>query len=334
MYSHNKGAAMRWRHVVKKNHGLLGRLFIGSLLILAFGCSSDAEYKPIDFSRKITVSQPETRFEKTPTLRVAVAAMISPKETFIYYRELLAYIGQKLGYDVRLIQRKTYGEINELFPKGQIDLAFICTGPYAVGKKLFGFEALATPVIRGQPFYQSYLIVHKNSDFQKLQDLKGQVFAFTDPESNTGALVPNFWLTQIGQKPLTFFESVTYSYSHDNSILAVAKGLVDGAAIDGHIWEYYNRRKPFYTDMTRVIKKSTPFGSPPLVASAYLSQRLKLQMTQLLISMHDDPEGRRILQELMIDRFVEPRQEWYQPVRQMFDQMHTDGKMQYATEKS
>ena len=325
---------MRLHPMVKKNPCLLSRFLIVSLLILVSGCSSDAEYKSIDFSRTITVSQPETRFEKTPTLRVAVAAMISPKETFIYYRELLAYIGQKLGYDVRLIQRKTYGEINELFPKGQIDLAFICTGPYAVGKKLFRFEALATPVIRDQPFYHSYLIVHKNSDFQQLQDLKGQVFAFTDPESNTGALVPNFWLKKIGQTPQTFFDNVTYSYSHDNSILAVAKGLVDGATVDGHIWEYYNRRKPFYTDLTRVIKKSEPFGSPPLVASAFLSQRLKLQMTQLLISMHDDPEGRRILQELMIDRFVEPRQEWYQPVRQMFDQVHTDGKMQYATEKS
>jgi len=330
----NKGAAMRLCHIVKKNHCLLSRLFIGLLLILALGCSSDAEYKPIDFSRTITVSQPEASIEKSPTLRVAVAAMISPKETFIYYRELLAYIGQKLDHDVHLIQRKTYGEINELFPKGQIDLAFICTGPYAVGKKLFGFEALATPVIRGQPFYQSYLIVHKNSDFQQLQDLEGQVFAFTDPESNTGALVPNFWLTQIGQAPQTFFENITYSYSHDNSILAVAKGLVDGAAIDGHIWEYYNRRKPFYTDMTRVIKKSEPFGSPPLVASAYLPQRLKLQMTQLLMSMHDDPEGRRILQELMIDRFVEPRQEWYQPVRQMFEQVHTDGNKLSTTEKS
>jgi phosphonate transport system substrate-binding protein len=334
MYSHYKGAAMRLHPMVKKNPCLLSQFLIVSLLILASGCSSDAEYKPIDFSRTITVSQPESRFEKTPTLRVAVAAMISPKETFIYYRELLAYIGQKLGYDVRLIQRKTYGEINELFPKGQIDLAFICTGPYAVGKKLFRFEALATPVIRGQPFYHSYLIVHKNSDFQQLQDLKGQVFAFTDPESNTGALVPNFWLKKIGKTPQIFFENVTYSYSHDNSILAVAKGLVDGATVDGHIWEYYNRRKPFYTDMTRVIKKSEPFGSPPLVASAYLSQRLKLQMKQLLISMHNDPEGRRILQELMIDRFVEPRQEWYRPVRQMFDQVHTNGKMQYATEKS
>ena len=77
---------------------------------------------------------------------------------------------------VQLIQRKTYDEINELFPKGQIDLAFICTGPYAAWKNRYGFEALATPQVRGQPFYQSYLIVPKESSYQRLEDLKGRVF--------------------------------------------------------------------------------------------------------------------------------------------------------------
>jgi len=73
------------------------------------------------------------------------------------------------GTDITLIQRRTYGEINELFPKGEIDLAFICTGPYALGREVFGFDALATPVVRGEPFYQSYLIVHKDNDFSALK---------------------------------------------------------------------------------------------------------------------------------------------------------------------
>jgi hypothetical protein len=41
--------------------------------------------------------------------------MISPKETFVYYRQILDYIGTNLGKNVQLVQRKTYGEINELF---------------------------------------------------------------------------------------------------------------------------------------------------------------------------------------------------------------------------
>jgi phosphonate transport system substrate-binding protein len=287
------------------------------LLVVYFGCGGDAEYKPVDFTKTVAIAHPDPGAAKERVLRVAVAAMISPKETFAYYRELLDYIGRNTGYSVQLIQRKTYDEINELFPKGQIDLAFICTGPFAASREKFGFEALATPQVRGQPFYQSYLIVPKDSPYQTLEDLKGRVFAFTDPDSNTGAMVPRFWLAELGETPDSFFSKTIFTYSHDNSILAVAKGLVDAAAVDGHQWEYFERISSAYTSKTRVIRKSQPFGSPPLVASAQLQEDERLKIQALMLSMHADPEGNRILEKLLIDRFVASREEWYEPARAM-----------------
>src|SRR5512143_618416 len=287
------------------------------ILFIVCGCGGDAEYKRVDFSKTIAISHPDTRLSPEKLLRVAVAAMISPKETFIYYRELLDYIGKNSGYSVQLIQRKTYDEVNELFPKGQSYLAFICTGPFTASREKFGFEALATPQVRGQPFYQSYLIVPKDSPFQSLEDLKGRVFAFTDPDSNTGAMVPRFWLAKVGETPESFFSKTIFTYSHDNSILAVAKGLVDGAAVDGHQWEYFERFSPAYTSRTRVIRKSQPFGGPPLVASVRLQDDVRSNIRELVLSMHNDPEGKRILEKLLIDRFVAPREEWYESARAM-----------------
>jgi phosphonate transport system substrate-binding protein len=296
--------------------GKVGAACLAAGWLLA-GCSGDADYKMIDMSQTVAVSSPNLAPEETKRLRVAVAAMISPKETLAYYRELLAYLGHRVGYEVQLVQRRTYSEVNELFPKRQVDLAFICTGPYALGKQLYGFEALATPIVRGQPFYQSYLLVNKDSPFQHLEDLRGHRFAFTDPDSNTGTLVPRWWLAAMGARPESFFGSITYTYSHDNSILAVARNLVDGAAVDGHQWEYFQRRNPVYTSQTRVIRKSDPFGSPPLVASIYLDAELKAAIRRELLAMHEDPDGRRILGELMIDRFEVPQEDWYRTVRRM-----------------
>jgi phosphonate transport system substrate-binding protein len=292
------------------------------ITLFASGCSRDAEYTPVDFSNTIKTEKTTFSDDKAHTLKVAVSAMVSPKETFSTYRNLLAYIGDHLNYKIQLIQRKTYDEINELFLKRQIDLAFICSGPYAVGKDKYGFEALAVPVIRGKPFYQSYLIVNKNRSIENIEGLRGGVFAMTDPASNTGALVPLYWLAKMGEKPDTFFKNVTYTYSHDNSILAVAKSLVDGAAVDGMIWEYYNARSPLYTSQTRVIKKSISFGSPPFVASKYLAAKIKEKARNLLLDMHNDPKGRSILKELMIDRFVSPKDTWYQPVREIKKQLN------------
>jgi phosphonate transport system substrate-binding protein len=300
--------------VTKKIYLYLG-LSVAVIMLLASGCSRDVGYTPIDFSSTIKIEKSTSLDDKEHTLKVAVSAMISPKETFSTYRNLLGYIGDHLNYKIQLIQRKTYGEINELFLKQQIDLAFICSGPYAVDKEKYGFEALAVPVIREKPFYQSYLIVNKNSSIVNLKDLRGGVFAMTDPLSNTGAMVPRYWLAKMGEKPETFFKNITFTYSHDNSILAVARSLVDGAAVDGMIWEYYNARNPLNTSQTRVIKKSIPFGSPPFVASKTLAPDIKEKARDLLLDMHQDPKGRTILKELMIDHFVSPKDIWYQPIR-------------------
>jgi phosphonate transport system substrate-binding protein len=280
-------------------------------------CNPDSEYTRINFSKKTDTGQTLAAANDPGALRVAVAAMVSPAEALNYYQQLMEYLGEAVDSPIRIIQRKTYAEINALFPKGQIDLAFVCSGPYATERLRFGFEAVATPVVFGQPMYQSYLIVRENSPFQHLDDLKGRSFAFTDPDSNTGALVPKYWLQQKGQLPSSFFGSTTYTYSHDNSIMAVARGLVDAASVDGLKWEFYNRKAASFARKTRVIKKSKPFGSPPLVASVKLDLVRRDKIRKAILTMHQTQRGQQILSRLMIDRFVPPQDDWYRPIQAM-----------------
>jgi phosphonate transport system substrate-binding protein len=288
--------------------------------LLCTGCRDDGGYKHVDFSRPLAAHRLAAQHDKRPadgTLRVAVAAMVSPQETFHYYYELLNYIGQRVDRAVEITQRRTYEEIDTLFAQQRIELAFICSGPYALGRGTYGFEALATPVVRGDPHYQAYLIVKHSLPIEDFEQLRGYRFAFTDPQSNSGALVPRFWLRQLGETPESFFSQTIYTYSHDNSILAVARGLVDAACVDGHKWEFYNRTNPAHTAMTRVIRKSEPVGSPPLVAARHLAAGLKDHIARQLVTMHETREGRILLDRLMIDRFVTPEESWYQPVRDM-----------------
>lgn len=292
-------------------------LVLMSALLLCSGCGREGDTRVIDFQDTVKVIKPNTSEPDRTSLRVAVAAMVSPKESFVYYRELLDYLGKKLDKSVVLVQRKTYGEVNDLLGKGLIDIAFICSGPYAASDNARGFELLAAPEINGSHFYQSYLIVNMSSPYKELDDLRGKTFAFSDPESNTGRLVPVHWLATMGLRPETFFEKSVFTYSHDNSIMAVAKGLVDGAAVDGLIWEYVNRTKPDLAGRTRVIRKSEDYGIPPVVASSTLSTETKDRVREIFLTAHEDRQGRRILDGLKIDRFVEARDEWYDSIRRM-----------------
>ena len=149
--------------------------FTAVVATLLSGCIGEPDATFVDFSDRIIVARPGDGRQEGVHFKVAVGSIISAQETVVYYHELLEYIAEKLGREIQLVQRKTYGEINQLISAGQIDLAFICSGPYASGREKFGFEALAMPRVRGSHLYQSYLIVNKDGPIQTLADLIGQV---------------------------------------------------------------------------------------------------------------------------------------------------------------
>ncbi|MCL5075839.1 MAG: phosphate/phosphite/phosphonate ABC transporter substrate-binding protein [Chloroflexi bacterium] len=312
--------------VLNKCYRLAGIIFV-ILLLLALGAC--AEGQP---NKRIRLSAVEPGLSNAPgqpgrlPLRVAIAGVISPKETLRTYNELLAYLGQRLGRPVQLLQRSTYAEINDLVRSGNVDLAFICSQAYVEGNQDFGMELLVAPQVRGQAVYYSYVIVPYDSPAQSLADLRGKTFAFTDPMSNSGRLSPTYMLLQMGETPESFFKKYIFTYSHDNSIVAVAEKLVDGAAVDSLVYDYTLARDPRYSARTRVIAKSPPYGSPPVVVHPALNAQLKAQLRELFLSMHESERGQQILQGLLIDRFVIPDEHAYDTVRMMLMKVRRQGE--------
>lgn len=256
-------------------------------------------------------------------LRVGVAAMITPSEGAAYYGELVQWLGAKTGREVRVIFGKNYDEMNNLLKTKEIDVAFICAGPYVEGKKKFGLELLAAPVVDGKTVYYSYIIVAADSKIKKFEELKGKTFAFTDPLSNTGKLVPTYMIAKMGETPETFFKKFIYSGAHDASIHAVINGLVDGAAVDSLIYDYLARHKPGLTSSTKIIEVSPPFGIPMVVARPGLDQDLKLQIQDALLSVHLDSYGEQILKKMDIEKFTIIEDSAYDSIRQMIDFLKT-----------
>nr|AOR51147.1 ABC transporter [uncultured bacterium pAY4-1]AOR51205.1 hypothetical protein [uncultured bacterium pAY4-2] len=254
---------------------------------------------------------------RRPVLRIAVSAMISPEATRQYYEDLLRLLAERMGRQAVFVQRQTYAEVNALVKERQVDLAFVCSGPYTQGHDDFGMELLAVPVVHGETVYYSYIIVHKTSPIQSFDELKGKKFAFTDPHSNTGALVPTYMLAKRGETPRSFFQEFFYSRSHDNSIKAVADQLSDGAAVDSLIWEFFQNIDPKLTDKTRIIEKSPPYGIPPIVVHPDLDPASKAELKKILLSLHQQESSAAVLTKLQIERFTEGEDAMYDTVREM-----------------
>lgn len=250
-------------------------------------------------------------------LRVAIAAMTSPERTTQSYARLIKLIGERIGRPVEIAQRKTYAETNAMVEKREVDFAFVCSGAYVEGRDKFGMEILAVPVVHGQKVYYSYILGRRDGPARSFDDLRGKRFAFTDPKSNTGSLVPRFMLAQRHETAKSFFADSFFTYSHDNSIHAVAQGMADGAAVDSLIWEYFNATGSTDTSRTRIIEKSPPYGIPPVVVHPAADVQLTSRLRAVLFSLHKDPLAIALLKELQIDRFEAGEDAMYDSVRLM-----------------
>lgn len=262
-----------------------------------------------------TVELEEIKSLQRPEINICVGSMITPEEGYAYYKRLLDYIGQKLHLKINFVEKRTYREVNSSLKNGNIDVAFVCGGPYVMGHDEFGLELLTAPVVNGKPLYYSYVIVGKDSKINDLHGLKGKTFAFVDPISNTGKLIPTYMLYELGETPQSFFKEYSYTYGHDRSIKAVAQGIVNGAAVDSLIWDYMDKNGSIYTQKTSIIKVSEPYGIPPVVVRPGLDEGLKAKIKDILLNMHNNEEGKEILKGMFIDRFIEIDDSSYDTIR-------------------
>lgn len=230
------------------------------------------------------------------------------------------YLEARLGRPIKFKQRSTYRQIMDLLLGNELDFAWICGYPYLRFQS--ALKLVAVPLYQGEPLYQSYLIVRANDQrTSSIADLKGRIFAYSDPDSNSGFLVPQYQIAALGEDRHTFFRNSFFTWAHENVIAAVSSGLADGGAVDSYIWETMTERTPELTARTRVVSKSRKFGFPPIIAQRTIRSEDFQAMQQVLLGMVTDAEGRRLLNELNLGGFSQQEATLYDGINELIDSL-------------
>ena len=292
-------------------------LLLGCLLVLTLIASCGREEEPLPLDLESSPILTADRPGSDGGVSFAVAPVISPDKSFASYRLFTKYLAARLKTPVQLIQSKTYLEVNEMLRNGSVHFALVCTGAYVMGDREFGMDLVAVPRYLGKAEYYSYIIVREESPIREVKDLEGKRIALTDPLSNSGYFYPMFLVRQMGRDPKIFFSQMLFTYSHDSSMQAVLKGIADVAAVDSLIFDYELEHNRALGRSLRIIHESPPFGINPIVASRTVPKGVVEAVKQILLAMDQDAEGRRILDLLRIDDFIEPPEGMYEATRKM-----------------
>jgi len=202
------------------------------------------------------------------------------------YTPLARYLSEKAGLDVEVKILSRYGNIIDNFISGQLDGAFFgsFTGALAISK--LGVEPLARPLwLDGTSTYYGMVFTRKDRSIKNAQDMKGKRFVFVDKATTAGWLLPLHYFHELSIEDYRQWFSETYfTGTHEDAIKDVLEGKADlGAA----------KNTVFY----RLAEKNP-----------------KITLKNILLQMHEDKQGREILNRFGARRFIETTKFDYGPV--------------------
>lgn len=262
----------------------------------------------------------QTRGLEMPPVRIGLTPVFLNDQMgfLVAWRE---YLEASLRRPVEFVQRQAYKEIMDLLLGGRLDFAWICGYPYVRNRAQL--RLVAVPVFNGKPLYQSYLIVPaEDRNTMTVEALRGKVFAFSDPDSNSGHLYIQYLLHAMGETPATFFSRTFFTSSHRKVVEAVAAGVAQGGAVDGYVWETLVGLQHELTSATRIAARSPFFGHTPFVAKLDIAAADLAAMQAVLIRMENSLQGQSLLRRLNLDRFIPGEPKLFDGIARMMRAVH------------
>jgi phosphonate transport system substrate-binding protein len=211
---------------------------------------------------------------------------------------LRAKTEEVLGVPTKLFAPADYNGVIEGLLGGNLDIAWLGASAYA--KVYLTDPEVVEPVLvkynlDGGYGYHSIGFARKESGIKDLKDMKGKTFAFGDPNSTSGYLIPSIEIPKLGysMKPGEYFGDVKFAGGHEQTIVGVYNKTYDGGVTwaDGlGNWEDgYNSgalRKAVdsgLVDMTELVEiwKSPVIPEGPVVLRKALPAKVKQQMVEL-----------------------------------------------------
>jgi phosphonate transport system substrate-binding protein len=214
------------------------------------------------------------------------------------FAPLTEHLRNILGIEVEAFSASDYAGIITAMAHQHIDFAYFGAKSYVEASEKAGAQALVMQLNKEkQPGYTGIIIVRKDSDMMQLDDIKGRVFAFTDPNSTSGYLVPNvLFARDLKVKPEDYFKQVKFSGSHGASILAVKNKAIEAAATNNIDLDRMIEKGQVAADDFRILWRSELIPGDPMAARRDLPQSLKAAFTGAMLMFNADKAGLEKLQ--------------------------------------
>lgn len=284
-----------------------------------------------------------TNFNQSPTeFKVGLFQGSDAEQTKKAFEPFRAYLESALGIPVTTQTGTSYSAVIEAMRGKFVDSMEV--GPFAhvLASSQMKIDPLAVGIyprvpkggtavynVKESPFYFSVIITKKGSGITKISDLKGKRFAFVDPASTSGNLIPRTTLLKNKIDPDKDMQSV-FAGSHPSALIALWNDKVDAAAnFEDNIYtlanagqidacgfpDGINRRRSqaeiaakyngCKTGQIVIVAYSDPIPNTPFSVRSDLPQQFKDAVKQALLNVRKSPSLVANYKQWYVDPVVE-----------------------------
>lgn len=226
--------------------------------------------------------------------------------------EFVKFLEDETGYFFKTAVPLSYIAVVETFGTKKCDIAIINSFGYLLAHQKYGVEALLRIIRYGESSYSGQIIAHIDSGINEIKDINGKKFAFVDPSSTSGYLLPLKIFKETHIRP----KEVVFAMKHDNVVTMIYQHQVDAGATfysppdkDGKIRDARSRVMTQFPDVAekiKVIKITDPIPNDPIVFRKDLPEDMKIKIVKAILKFMRTETGENALYNIYSAEGVVP----------------------------
>jgi phosphonate transport system substrate-binding protein len=246
-------------------------------------------------------------------------------------KELTDFLEKETGYYFTTAVPASFVAVVEAFGTKKADIASINTFSYLMANAKYGAEARLR-IVRdnNETSYRGQFITRYDSGIDSLQDIDGRSFAYVDPSSTSGYILPKAMLDKKGIKP----SETVFAMRHDNVVTMVYQGQVAAGATyyappDPVTHEILDARMRVEKQFPDVEKKVKIIGftqripNDPWVFRKDMSEEMKEKIIDALLKYVKTPQGGKSLYDIYdIRGLIRTKDSDYDGLRKLLEQQN------------
>lgn len=263
-------------------------------------------------------------------IKIYFTPSVDAKRITTNAKELVDFLEKKTGYYYRTAVPASFVAVVEAFGTKKVDIASINTFSYLMANAKYGAQAKLR-IVRdgGETSYKGQIITRFDSGIDSLSDINGRSFAYVDPSSTSGYILPKAMFDSLGIKP----GETVFAMRHDNVVTMVYQGQVAAGATyyappdpEGHILDARMRVEKQFPDVeqkVKIIGFTQEIPNDPWVFRKGLDKEMTNKIVKALVEYVNTPQGKKAMYDIYdIKGLIPTKDSDYNALRDLLKRQH------------